>query len=370
MDIRPVAWLEESRRMVLRAARVRLNGFMHYGGDAEHVCKSIVEECWNRKYFQTSTGHFTSFFSRDFGWCAKALCSLGYREKVLKTLEYCLSAFETAGGVATTITPSGRVLDVFTYGPDSLAFILHALHEADAKDIVEDFREFLQKEAQRCYNLAWDRKTRLVRTDKSFTSIKDNAFRKSCLYDNAMVGLISRHLDSFELQNPWVGEDFSDKLIDNFWTGSYFREDLSGSDVVTGDANTFPFWTGIVQDKSILKKAIGAVRKEGLDKPLPLRYTMHTPKDLFLPARVFTPNYEGNTVWAHLGLLYIEVVSGLNKKWAKKYLAEYTKRIEEHKTFLELYEPDGTPYKKLLYVTDEGMLWAANYLMLAKNLRG
>jgi hypothetical protein len=297
------------------------------------------------------------------------LCSLGYRDKVLKTLEYALSAFEMAGGLATTITPRGRVLDVFTYGPDSLAFILHALHEAKAWYIADGYREFLQKEAQRCYNLVWDRKRRLVRADKSFTSIKDNASRKSCAYDNAMIGLISKYLDSFELQNPWVGEDFSEKLIDNFWTGSYFKEDLSGSDVVAGDANVFPFWTGIVQDKSLLKKAISAVRKEGLDKPLPLRYTMHTPKGLFLPARVFAPNYEGNTVWAHLGLLYIEVVSALNKKWAREYLAEYTKRIEEHKTFLELYEPDGTPYKTLVYVTDEGMLWAANYLILKKLLK-
>lgn len=369
MDIKPVAWLEESGRMVLRAARVRTNGFMQYGGDAEHICKSIVEECWNGKYFRTSTGHFTSFFSRDFGWCARALCSLGHRDKVLKTLEYALSAFERAGRVATTITPRGRVLDVFSYGPDSLAFLLHALHEADAKSLVETYREFLQEEVQRCCNLVWDRKTKLVRADTSFTSIKDNASRKSCVYDNAMVGLISKHLDSLGLQNPWAGEDFSRKLIDNFWTGSYFREDLSGSDVVAGDANIFPFWTGIVQDKTILRKAIAAVRKEGLDKPLPLRYTMRIPKGLFLPAQVFTPNYEGNTVWAHLGLLYIEVVARLNKRWAKEYLAEYTKRIEKYRTFLELYEPDGTPYRTLAYVADEGMLWAANYLMLAKNLR-
>ena len=369
MDIHPVAWLEEGSRMVLRSLRVRANGFMHYSGDAEQICRSIVDECWNGSYFQTSTGHFTSFFSRDFGWCAKALCALGYRDKVLKTLDYSLNAFEGAGGVATTITSRGRVFDVFTYGPDSLAFILHALHEARASETVEKYREFLQKEAQRCHNLVWDKKRSLVRSDRAFTSIKDNASRKSSVYDNAMIGLISKHLDAFELQNPWVGEDFSEKLIDNFWTGSYFKEDLSGSKVMTGDANTFPFWTGIVRDKGMLKKAIAAVRKEGLDKPLPLRYTMHTPKDLFLPARIFTPNYEGNTVWAHLGLLYIEVVSALNTKWAREYLAEYTKRIEKHRTFLEIYEPDGTPYKTLVYVADEGMLWAANYLMLAKNLK-
>src|SRR3989344_5873454 len=155
MDISPLAWLEESGRMVVRAARVRLDGFRQYPGDAREICSRVVRDCWNGAYLQTSTGHFTSFFSRDFGICAPHFMKLGYQKEVLRTLEHVMQRYLAAGRIATTVTPSGRVVDIYAYGPDSLAFLLHSLRVADAQDIVAFHREFLEKGNKRRPPPAW-----------------------------------------------------------------------------------------------------------------------------------------------------------------------------------------------------------------------
>ncbi len=368
MEIRPLVWLSEGGKMVSRRLIVKANGFMRYGGDDEHICRTILDECWNGTYFRTSTGHFESFYSRDFGWGAGPLCMLGYREKVLKTLRWALKSFEYVGRTATIITSKRRVFDAFTYAPDSLAFILHALHEAGAKELIGFFHEFLEKEVQRCHDVCWDEKRGMVRADRAFSSIKDNAMRKSSTYDNTMVGMIARYCNSFGLNNPWDGVDFEELLLEKFWTGTHFREDITPNEMVTGDANLFPYWTGVVLNKEALDKSIRAVREAGLDKPFPLKYTAAHPDNIMLTHRIIAPNYEGTTIWAHLGMLYIETVAQANRKLAKTYLDQYTSRINQHKTFLEVYHPDGTPYTAPFYVSDEGMLWAANYLMLKKLL--
>ena len=40
--------------------------------------------------------------------------------------------------------------------------------------------------------------------------------------------------------------------------------------------------------------------------------------------------------------------------------------IEKYKNFLEVFNPDGSPFRSWFYYADEGMLWCANYLTLAR----
>ena len=68
----------------------------------------------------------------------------------------------------------------------------------------------------------------------------------------------------------------------------------------------------------------------------------------------------------HLGLMYIKVVNSIDKPLAKKYIDQYTKLIEKYKNFLEVFNPDGSPFRSWFYYADEGMLWCANYLTLAR----
>lgn len=105
---------------------------------------------------------------------------------------------------------------------------------------------------------------------------------------------------------------------------------------------------------------MNAIKKAGLDKPLPLKYeSTRDDSEVIFPLQYIVPNYEGNSVWIHLGICYMEICE---KSDLKKYVNSYKKLIEENKNFLEVLTPEGKPLKTRFYCTDEGMLWAAGWL--------
>lgn len=356
----------EGLRVFRRSLKVKFKGIGHYGGDAEHICGQIVKDCWNGSYFQTSTGHFCEFYIRDFGWCIDSLIKLGYKKEARKTLEYALEKYSKNKSITTTITPSGKCVDVFAYSPDTIAFLIKSLNAIGAADLIKKHKDLLNSEIKRFYDIVLDKNTGLVKNDVSFSSIKDNAKRKSSVYNNVMVAMLNNELKKTKLDNPLKKYDFQKILKKNFWTGSYFLDDMSGKDYVSGDANIFPFWTGVFDSKEMLRSCISKMQEAGLDRPFPLKYTKSGVGHNMFAIEVFAPNYEGNSVWAHLGPLFIQLVKSIDRKKAEHYINQYKELIERHKNFLELYNPDGTPFKSLFYYADEGMLWAANYLALTK----
>jgi hypothetical protein len=181
--------------------------------------------------------------------------------------------------------------------------------------------------------------------------------------------MLSADLDFIGLPNPLGKYDYEKLLIKNFWNGRFFIDDLSGKNksVVCGDSQVMPFWTGVVKDRSVLRKAFSELRKEGLDKPFPLKYTsfrISGQKMIFLEK--FAGNYERDAVWAHIGLLYLKLLFQVDVGSAKKGLGAYTAKIKKYRTFLEVYVSDGLPFQTWLYCSDEGMLWCANYLSMCE----
>lgn len=352
----------EVLRMFSRRVRVVFRGFHCYDGSAEEICRKIVRDCWNGAYFQTSTGHFRSFFTRDFGWCVQSLLKLGYKSEVHKTLVWALDCFSRKGGITTTITSAGRPFDFPIIGPDSLAFLLFAIKESGFN--FEKYHPFLNVEVLRYY-VACVGENGLPKKDH-FSSIKDHAVRQQCCYDVVMFAWTSQLLNSLGLKNPFAKHNFQEILMNYYWTGYYFRDDLSGKEYVSGDANVFPFWTGVINNKSMIKKAVESIERAGLSEPFPLKYTVKKPAHQQIFAARLAPNYEGTTIWAHLGMLYLEILKKHDVSLFKKYLFKYESLVEQHGTFLELYNPDGMPYKTLLYATDEGMLWASVVVEMIK----
>ena len=361
----------ESLRIFSRGVRVRLKGVKRYPGDADKICRQIILDCYNKEknYFMVSSGHFCEFYCRDFGWCTQALLSLGYREKVISTLDYALRTFKSHGKIEQSINPAGRP---FTfpdkYSPDALAFLVRSLRLANDRKLISRYKKFLKRKKKRYFDIVIDQKTGLVRKDKSFSSMKDYSVRQSSCYDNAMTGMLSKDLSELGLDNPFKKWDFEKLLVKNFWNGEYFLDDLSGYKIVCGDANVLPFWSGIINDRAMLKRAINSMRKEGLDQPFPLKYTRKRFREQKQIAKeFFAGDYERDSIWAHVGFMYIKVVAEIDKKLAKKYLDEYKHQIELHNNFLEVYGKDGKPFKTIWFYADESMLWCANYLYL-KNL--
>ena len=97
-----------------------------YSGKAEEICKKIINDCWNKQYFQTSTTNFSQFWTRDFGFCTRSLIKLGYTKQVHQTIRYALNRFQENKKITTTITPKGEPYDFPTFAVDSLIGIIQA----------------------------------------------------------------------------------------------------------------------------------------------------------------------------------------------------------------------------------------------------
>lgn len=366
--------LSEPKRFFLRRLSVLTRGIKKYNGNDEEICSQIIEACYNKdkNYFMVSNSHFCLFYARDFGWCVEALLDLGHRRRVINTLDYALGIYKEHRGIKQAINPKGKpfTFPFNRYSPDALAFIIRSLKLAKARNLVKKYKDFLINEIKRYYDTVIDKKTGLVRKDKYFSSIKDFAERKSSCYNNVMTAMLATDLKSFKsLKNPFAKYNYKKLILDHFWNRHHFFDDLSDHDIISGDANVLPFWSGLITDKEIIARAVNAMRVEGLDKPFPLKYNSRRFKEhRMIYPEFIVPDYETDSVWVHVGMMYIRVVAMMDKKLARKYLGQYKKLILKHKNFLEVYDREGRPFKTLFYYTDDSMLWCANYLYLKKLL--
>lgn len=333
-----------------------------YDGDAEQICKQIVEDCWNGRFFQTSTTNFKQFWSRDFGWCTASLLKLKYEREVHQTIRYALNRFKKYKRITTTISPGGRPYDFPTMAVDSLPWLIHSIKIS--KFPYHSHKAFLNKEIKKFFNKAINPHTGLVKPEVHFSSMKDFAVRKSSCYDNCMVAMLAKDLEKLKLFNPFQKYNYPSLIKRHFWNGEFFYDDLTKQDYVAGDANIFPFLLGIIHDKEMLFSALKEIKAAGLDQPFPLKYTAGREKVKFIWQEFLFKDYESDSVWTHMGPLYIKLVQHVDKELAHRYKEKYKEMIEKQKGFLEVFFPDGKPFRSLVYYCDRAMLWAANYLGL------
>lgn len=375
--------LNDGFRILRRALKVHLLGIKKYRGNVKQISEKIIDSCYNKKknYFMVSSGHFRQFYARDFGMILDSLIYLGYKERVRKTLIYAMDCYVKAGRITTQISPRGKAFDFPNHTPESTAYMLRSLITLNDKDLLKKYKGFIEKQIQLIFENDIDKETGLLRKDKHFSSMKDHSLRVSDCYLNSMLGLLSDSLTKAKYYNPFSAYDYEKILIENFWKEDHFIEDLSGREILSGDANVFPFWTGVIKNKEMLRKAISSVRKKELDSPFPLKYTTKedVPKKFHL-ANLFVYGYEHDTVWVHLAMCYLKIVerevqntSGVlneaskqkeDKELLKIYLKQYESKIKEHKNFLEVYFADGKPFKRSFYVVDDSMSWVAVFLEL------
>ena len=356
-------YISEGIRYFLRSTKRKLFGPKKYQGNARDICRAIIDDCWNGTYFRNSAGHYAEFWARDFGWCTEALLKLGYREKVLKTLEYALEKYSKRGVITSTISPRGNAFNFPDYySPDSVAYLFRSLRLSNAKDLIKKHKSFLQKQAQIFYRTVIDPKTGMVRRKTNFSGMRDYAIRDSSCYDNTIAAMFSDELTKLRFKNPLKKHNIKAKIKKHFWTGKYFLDDRN-SKHITGDANTFPFYFGLF-GKDMMKKAFTSMQSATLDSPFPLKYMSGRAEEKMIIYGLFVPNWEKDCIWAHMGLLYIQLLQSIDKKLAQKHKHTYTNIVEKYRTYYELYFPNTKPYKSLFYHADEGMLWAANLLTL------
>lgn len=373
--------LQEGFRIFRRSWKQRLNP-KRYAGNAQEICQQIVKDCWNGQFFQASTnqGNFAQFWTRDFGWCTAALLKWGYQQEVRQTLKYALHRFYDAGKVTTAITPPGKPFDFPGLAVDSLPWLIHSLHLA--KFPLYQYKDFLNQQLEKFVQDFVNPHTGLVRTDQHFSSMKDYSKRQSSCYDNCMLAMLKKDLQEMsELQNPLTKFNYPALLKQHFWNGRYFYDDLTKQEYVAGDANVFPFLLGIIKERGgedgrdngdgedskaerMLRSAWQEMQKAGLDAPFPLKYTASRKNIKFIWNEVLVHNYESNTLWTHLGPLFIKVVQQIDKVKAEEYKKHYTEWIEREGNYLEVFSTQGKPFRTPFYSSSSGMLWASNYLVL------
>jgi len=357
-------------KMFARKIKISINGFKQYPGSAEEICEQVVKDCWNGKYFAGSAGHFSQFWLRDFCFSAEALAYLGYEKEVRQTLDWALGVYEKHNKITTTIFENEKPVNIFSESAESLPYIINT-SKRFAPDLLKKYKKFLSLKINNYYIEFIDHKTGLIRQDIDFSGMKDAFKRKSACVDNCMVAMMASDLKKIRnLPNPFSEYDYEKLIKENFWTGKFFKDDLSGDDYLAGDANVIPFSTETIKDTGTLEQCIKAIQENELDKPFPLKYAVdYIEWKQRTLSNVFTSNYEGDTIWMNIGVLYIAQVAKANKQLARKYLKNYTRLIESHKNYLELFNPNGSVYKTLFYHADEGMIWAAIYLKLKKDLK-
>lgn len=351
-------------RYVVNSFSRRFKGRKRYSGNAKKICESIARDCWNGRYFLNSLGNYREFWMRDFGFSVRSLIKLGYKKEAIRTLDYALGKYAAAGHITTTITPSGRTVSFPNiYSPDSVALLFHSLAETKSKALVKKHKDFLEKEAENFVSVALDNNG-LVKRNVQFSGMRDYAIRHSSCYDNTMVGLLAKSLNNLSLKNPLKNHPTRKILKDNFWTGTYFKDDIKNKHI-TSDANILPFWTGVISSKKMLKQVNASLQKEGLTEPFPLKYASINNKERMRLPEFFVPNWEKDSIWTNIGLLYVDTLSKLLPKEALPAKQKYVKIVERDGNLIEVFSDQGKPYQSWAYFADEGMLWSA---ILAANL--
>ena len=359
--------LREGRRMFFRHLRVRGKNFFQFKGNANQIGTQILEHLWNGQYYNTSIGNYPLFYSRDFGMVIQSLLDLGHKERVRKTLDYAMDCYKTYGGIKTYITTFGKPIDFpNVYSPDSVVHMFRSLAILDDKELIAKYKDFLQFELDKFYKIATFQITGEIRRFIHFGGMRDHSKRDGSCYDTVMAAIISREADHLGLNNPLKRFNYAEIIEEQFWNGSFFNDDRS-STTLTADANIYPFWYGIFDSKEKIKSAVAAMQEADLDKPFPIKYvTDKKQKGKTISVEILVNNWEAHSIWPMSGLPYIDIVGDVNPEQAKMHLLQYKRLIETHGTFLEVYDNKGKPYKSPVFSTDEGMIWVALYLTLAK----
>ena len=147
-----------------------LNAFFpkKYKGNADEICRHIVKDCWNGRFFQTSIRNFPQFWTRDFAICTQSLMQLKYENEVRKTIRYALNRFKKHNKITIIITPGGKPYDFPTMAVDTLPWFIHSMKIS--KFPYYDHKDFLNKEIRKFFNKVIDKKTGLVK-NKHFSAI-------------------------------------------------------------------------------------------------------------------------------------------------------------------------------------------------------
>ena len=355
--------------------RRQFRGHKRHPGGAAAIVRACIEACWNGRTFTASPGHFDMFWTRDLAFTTPSLIRLGHGLRVHDSLAYALGVWAMRRRhITTTIHYFDRPGDVYEYGVDSLPLFLAALRASGATCLVERHRPWLEAEIAHYYETVVDPATGLVRSDRKFSAHRDTVVNRSNAYGNTMVALLAKTIEETGwFVSPFAHHfrgDYGRLLLEHFWVDDHFRDTL-GDETVSGEANIWPFYTGVVGDGDLVAAALSYLDRNGFCDPYPLRYeTSRRPEREVWLTRHILPDYQGSTVWTSLGAMYLQVLRTVDPILAAAETARYVEWIERDGTFWEVMNAKGRNWvsSRWIMIGEESMLWSAIFLDALENL--
>jgi hypothetical protein len=207
-----------------------------------------------------------------------------------------------------------------------------------------------------------------VRADRTYSAHRDTVVNRSNVYGNTMVALLAKTIaETGWFESPFelhFEGDHGRLLRERLWAGDHFRDAL-GDDTVSGEANVWPFYAGVVTEPSMIASALAYLAANGFCDPYPLRYeTARRPEREVWFTRHVLPDYQGSTVWTSLGAIYLQLLGAVDPAQAATEIARYAGWIERDGTYWEVLDARGRPWisPRRLFIGEESMLWSAIFL--------
>jgi hypothetical protein len=336
-----------------------------FEGDAKEICEQVIAKLWEGDFYRTSLGHFDFFWMRDFGTVCESLVALGHTDRVHHTLAWALKHYRRAGAVTLCIDKAGNTFNApARKSVDALPWLLHSLVVSGYSLKLEE-RAFLERQLEKYTKTFLDKKTGELRK-MHYAEMRDAVYYDRSAYSIALIGRLAQCVHQLGLKTFRFGAaQYREDLLNNYWTGSYFRADLS-TGVYSSECALMPFFLGIVDDKKMAIKTFEYINAAGLNKLYPLEYCDNP--DVFHyrfgMGKIIMPNYTGDSIWTWHGTFYLHLLKKYEQDSYKVQLKNFCTLIERHGTYPELLNNDGSWFKAPLYKADPGMVWCALFLEL------
>ena len=357
--------------MHINADRVRQALLEHprYPGTAADILRAGLDACWWDTHLTASPGKYRQFWMRDTGFAAPALVRLGgvEREHLLRTLDWAISIWRRRRShITTTISPPFQwPVDLFDYGVDSLPLLMAALRSADAPALVDKHRDWLAAEVEHYASEVVHPATGLVRTDRTFSAHRDTFRNSSTAYGNTMVALLGRTVAETgwgpDLLSRYFDGDWGSLLKRHFWKGDRFRDRI-GSERTSGEANVWPFFAGVMEDRRMEAAALATLQRDGFTTPYPLRFDVADRRErLIFIYRFLSPDYQTTASWTSLGSIYLSLLREVDPAGGSAQLGRMRQLVERDGTFWEVLDEHGRRWRSGngLSISDRAMLWGA-----------
>ena len=355
--------------------RREFRGHTRHPGDAAAIVRACIDACWNGRTFTASPGHFDMFWTRDLSFSVPSLIRLGHGERVHRSLAHALDVWaRRRSHITTTIHYFDRPGDVFEYGVDSLPLFLAALRTADA---TTSWNATARGSRPRSPTTTTPSSTREAGSSARIASSAPTATPSSI--DPTRSGTRWSRCWPRRSRRP-AGSPRHSSVISRVTTAAcssstsgssdHFRDAL-GDETVSGEANIWPFYTGVMADPLRVAAALRYLDANGFCDPYPLRYeTSRRPEREVWLTRHVLPDYQGSTVWTSLGAMYLQVLRTVDPLLAASETARYVSWIERDGTFWEVMNASGQNWvsPRWIMIGEESMLWSAIFLDALENL--